>query len=393
MSIQESIQINTYYTRSINLERDANSVETVKAYIPTSRALQTLERISNTLDTEAIPRAWALTGPYGSGKSLFAVFLSHLLGNPEDEATQAAQSILSAANPALSKTYQTVTNESQPCCVVLLTGSPAPLGKQFLKALSHATQKYWKNRPGRAPQIVEKIKQASEQDSYDIPEILALVEELQDKLSKLNNCGLLIVIDELGKFLEYEARHAHVNDIFLLQALAEQAQQAHESPLYLVVLLHQAFEQYAKGLGERLKNEWKKVQGRFESIAFLESSEQVIRVVQKALLYKLDFADYPALKQHTDHIAQTLKDAEALPGTLEVAEASELFLRCYPLHPLSLLVLPTLCQKVAQNERTLFSYLGSAEPHGFRESLTHLSIDIEFQINILGNTALTALEF
>ena len=34
----------------------------------------------------------------------------------------------------------------------------------------------------------------------------------------------------------------------------------------------------------------------------------------------------------------------------------------------------TLCQRVAQNERTLFSYLGSQEPHGFRESLRHLDI-------------------
>lgn len=36
-------------------------------------------------------------------------------------------------------------------------------------------------------------------------------------------------------------------------------------------------------------------------------------------------------------------------------------------------MLPTLCQKVAQNERTLFSYLGSREPHGFVDSLRRLS--------------------
>ena len=42
------------------------------------------------------------------------------------------------------------------------------------------------------------------------------------------------------------------------------------------------------------------------------------------------------------------------------------------MHPISLLVLPTLCQRFAQNERTLFSYLGSREPHGFRDSVESL---------------------
>ena len=46
---------------------------------------------------------------------------------------------------------------------------------------------------------------------------------------------------------------------------------------------------------------------------------------------------------------------------------------CYPLHPISALILPILCQKVAQNERTLFSYLGSKESHGFVDSLEKIN--------------------
>jgi hypothetical protein len=36
------------------------------------------------------------------------------------------------------------------------------------------------------------------------------------------------------------------------------------------------------------------------------------------------------------------------------------------------LILPVLCQKIAQNERTLFSYLGSEESYGFKDSLSRL---------------------
>jgi hypothetical protein len=60
---------------------------------------------------------------------------------------------------------------------------------------------------------------------------------------------------------------------------------------------------------------------------------------------------------------------------MDISTAKTLFAGTHPMHPVSLLVLPTLCQKVAQNERTLFSYLGSAEPHGLQESLARLQFD------------------
>ena len=65
MSMQKRVSVNTHYTRSINLERDASSVDVVKAYIPTSRALRTFARVADTLHEEQAPRAWSWIGPYG----------------------------------------------------------------------------------------------------------------------------------------------------------------------------------------------------------------------------------------------------------------------------------------------------------------------------------------
>jgi len=78
MSFVDKISVSAQYTRSVNLERDSGSESVVKGYIPTSRALQTLERIGNTLDRLDQPRAWSLVGPYGSGKSAFAVYFRQL---------------------------------------------------------------------------------------------------------------------------------------------------------------------------------------------------------------------------------------------------------------------------------------------------------------------------
>lgn len=72
MSLTNKIKVNTHYTRSINLERDADSQAVVEAYIPTSRALRTLERMATALKADESPRAWSLVGPYEMGKSSFA---------------------------------------------------------------------------------------------------------------------------------------------------------------------------------------------------------------------------------------------------------------------------------------------------------------------------------
>ncbi|NOX66559.1 MAG: hypothetical protein GXO85_12425 [Chlorobi bacterium] len=160
--------------------------------------------------------------------------------------------------------------------------------------------------------------------------------------------------------------------MYLLQALAEHACKGSKVNLFLFVLLHQSFEQYAKGLGENLKNEWSKVQGRFEEVPFLESSEQILRVVSAAFEFDLNKKQRENLADKTSKVVNVLVKQEAIPSALKFDEAVSLYTNCYPLHPVSALILPLLCQKVAQNERTLFSYLGSHEEFGLQHMLTEM---------------------
>ena len=121
------IQLDTHYTRSINLERDADSSDVLKAYIPTSRAIQTLDKITETFNKKSIPRAWSLVGPYGSGKSSFAVFLSHLLEDQKLETNTIAEGILQRFNAPVADKVTIHTKDSNAYCIVLLTGSPCLL--------------------------------------------------------------------------------------------------------------------------------------------------------------------------------------------------------------------------------------------------------------------------
>lgn len=373
MTIDNFVKVNTNYTRSINLERDLWSSSVVKSYIPTSRAISTLDSIVSRLNAEATPRAWTLIGPYGSGKSSFAIFLSHLLGDPKNKTTALANEILKSQNKEVAKNYHRRVKGSAGFCKVLLTGSPEPFRKRFLINLCSAAEEFLGGKRGRVPNVIKELKKALKRKEIPVPEIINIIKNLQNAITKANGKGLLIVIDELGKFLEYEARHPDINDIYLLQALAEHAYSKSSADIVLIAMLHQTFEQYAKGLSDSQKNEWVKIQGRFESVPYVDNAEQVLRVVAKAIQHKqLKDTRWQVVEKNVGESVKILVNENVLPVSLTNINAKKLFNSCYPVHPVTALVLPILCQKIAQNERTLFSYLGSNEPLGFRSSLVEM---------------------
>ncbi len=201
------------------------------------------------------------------------------------------------------------------------------------------------------PSIVHDLEQATHR-TKTTSEIVKLLKKLREAVSQVSGKGILIVIDELGKFLEYEARHQGSNDIFLLQALGELCVEGGDANILLVVLMHQAFEQYSKGLAEAQKQEWSKVQGRFENVPFLESTEQTLRVISAAFHSQLTPEVQQTIQEQATEIVCVLEKQNALLSGLSPDAAIDVLTKCYPLHPIATLLLPTLCQKVAQNERT-----------------------------------------
>ncbi|MFP1681397.1 hypothetical protein ACLD0W_02735 [Alloalcanivorax sp. C16-1] len=375
MTLAGKISVSTHYTRSINVERDQSQIDVVKSYVPTSRALRTLQRIVDAFSDEQHPRAWSLIGPYGSGKSAFGIYVRGLLAASGSELGRAARDSLKDVSPSLAHAFEQQAQETEGYLPVMVSGSPEPLSTRLVAAMASAAYLRWGEKPGPKPAVLSKLEEASRQSSIPASVVIDLLDELVSKLENQKGVirgGVVLVIDELGKFLEYEAHNYGANDIYILQALAEYACDSGPSKVFVFALLHQSFEQYAKGLGESLKAEWAKIQGRFEEIPFIESSEQVLRVVSHALIQNLSKQDEKTVKEKVSSATRKLLKAKAIPGELKEAEAVDLFTKCYPLHPLAALLLPVLCQKVAQNERTLFSYLGSQEEFGFQDKLSSL---------------------
>lgn len=380
MSLHEKIKVNSLYTRSINLERDAGNENLISSYIPTARSKSLLKRVSGVLNTEFTPRSFSLIGPYGSGKSSFSVFFSHLMSDPNSKEFELAHNVLTNNKIKESNNIKKHLDGSCGYLQVLISGSPEPLSTRILKGLLSAVSAFWNTQKGRKPALIKTIEAAIDKGvtGKDVSDLFASTQNEINKVSGVKPKGIILAIDELGKFLEYEARHYGANDIFTLQTLAEKASEANSCPLLIFVMLHQSFEQYSKGLGNTLKEEWKKVQGRYEEIPFLESSEQTLKVVSKAINQNLTASELSSIRTNIRGIASTLECDKALPSILQLDDASELFQKCYPLHPITALLLPLLCQKLAQNERTLFSFLGSHEEFGFEDSIKKVGQINEF---------------
>lgn len=363
MSLSKQVSINTRYTRSINIERDRGSSSLLNSYLPTLQGIRILEETEEALSLDDQPRAWTLVGPYGSGKSSFALFLYELLG-PPSTSTNTARTVLEAHRPDLASRLSAKGN----CFRVVLTGSNEPLANRLLTAIDEAATQFWSGKSGRKPGVLGEIRRMRKHGRFTDNELIGVLSELQTAVERKGANGFLIVIDELGKFLEYETRNSE-SGVFLLQQLAEMTYIGRRANLLLFVLLHQGFDLYAKGMGEKVKNDWAKVHGRFQNFSFIETTDQVLRIIASAFSHSLTANQQESINNRVELITKDLADTGVLPPTLTIKDAKGIFTSCYPLHPISLLVLPQLCQRFAQNERTLFSYLASREPHGFQTSL------------------------
>ena len=181
--------------------------------------------------------------------------------------------------------------------------------------------------------------------------------------------GFLVLADEMGKFLEFAAQHPNQGDVQVLQEMAESAVRSGNTPILFVTVLHQAFDEYAHRLGPVQRTEWQKVQGRFTDIAFGDTGEESLRLIAEALQREPDDTRNAAIAVQSRDFASTASVAGILPRTLTVPAFAQIIDHAYPLHPLTLLLLPAVFRRFGQSERSLFGFLSGDEPLGFGEFL------------------------
>lgn len=367
--IGDYLEVARRFTRSINLEKDYRGASQNGEYILTPTALESLHRLAEGLVNDSPSRAWTITGPYGVGKSAFAVFVTRLLcstGKPG----LGARTQLKRTDPELAAELdhrQICQDGMKGFLPVLITARRAPASTCIAEGII-AALKCDKSSKLKAAgrKLAAKMKTASNNGPLDTRWVVSALETSGSVARGEGYRGLLLVIDELGKVFEYAARYPHKGDVYVLQELAEHVARSGEYPAILVGLLHQSFEEYGHLLDMGTRREWAKIQGRFGDIAFMEPADQVIRMVAEAIRRK--GSSWPGgLKTRITEVVVAAAEVGVVPPGMPLDEFKRTAIAAYPLHPLALVALPYIFRRFAQNERSLFSYLSSMEPFGFQE--------------------------
>ena len=366
--LSDLFQVKGRFRRSVHLERDFYTENALDGYVLTATAREMLSRVISTLENETTSKAWSLTGPYGSGKSAFALFAAKLLGDPDAPTTQQALDLLERGDTKLYEKFKYINGNGKSSlsgfCPVLISGERAPLSLGLLRGLVQGlTASNGTIPPASLIRKSQKLLETAEKGTLpSASEITTLFESATNVICESGGSGLLVVIDELGKFLEYATQQPAQGDMFVLQTLAEFADRSENTPLFLMTILHQAFERYAERAGKSQQEEWAKVQGRFEDIAFSESTEQVLRLVGTALETRSEVV-------HKDNL-NTAIDLGLKPHQLDKNEFIRLLESCLPLHPTVALLIGPIFRRFAQNERSIFAFLSASEPYGLQDFLS-----------------------
>lgn len=339
------ITIKGSFQRSRRLDTD----ELDAGYVLLGTGRQALEIMAGNILGSA-QSAFTWTGPYGCGKSSLALFLASLVGTPRERDRALT---LVGVDPVISRGFSAEKGWK----VIGLVGRQGSLAEDLGRAVkSHRTNKA----------IANALERMAEDVGY--------------------RDGVLVMIDELGKYLEADCASENT---YLLQELAELASRS-KHRIVLVGILHQAFDAYASRLPTMVRDEWTKVQGRFIDIPLAATTDETLELLSRAIVQPVgcmtDAVSYGMclhniLSESQRQLAVESSPDEAFTRAVETAcrwmeknagndanHLKKMLAGCWPLNPVTALMLgPVSRRRFSQNERSIYSFLSARESAGFTE--------------------------
>ncbi|MDT7834700.1 ATP-binding protein [Aquabacterium sp. OR-4] len=333
--LSDFVRISRHYQRSIRVDADLGRLDALAGYICHSTATSILENMARQV-TETNQRSFTWTGPFGGGKSSLAVAIASALHPDKNLRAQARNALKLGSMPAFDKAFPV----RKGWLVVPVVGKRGSVIAELNAALRKAKGKGTDNRKVSPTNLINELVQTAEDRSQD---------------------GVLVILDEMGKFLEASAL-GHGDDVYFFQELAEAAARAH-GKLVVVGVLHQSFAQYGARLGTDTRDEWAKVQGRYIDLPFVAASDEVVELIGRAIEAERR-PDW--MLDASSTIAESIRSRRPAVG----AKFAEALATCWPLHPaMAALLGPISKRQFGQNERSTFGFLASVEPHGFHSYL------------------------
>jgi len=410
--MSEMIKTASDFQYSVNILYDLHNSQKVKNFIPTKSSLQLIEEILLSTENNSSRRSRILIGAYGKGKShIILTILSLLMKHKPQEDFYHLNKKLEN-NPQLKQLVQNYYEKNgNGLLPVLVSGSNTSLTQAFIIALQHtlsennlldimpetnykaASQvilKWEKEYPDTYKKFSSLIEETSEEfveklNNYDIEtykvfeniyptltagsnfnpflgfDVVELYESVVKELRRKNLYdGIYVVYDEFSKYLEANITTASVSDTKMLQDFAEKSCRSGENQLHLLLISHKEISNYIDKLPKQKVDGWRGISERFEHILLNNNFTQIYEIISSVIqkdktLWNLFLSNN---EMFFSEIYSTYEKHD-LFSDLPKNEFKKTIEKCYPLHPVSMFILPRLSERIAQNERTLFTFLSA----------------------------------
>lgn len=336
------------FLRSINLRYDADDANRIAHFRPTTKCVAMLRALL--ADEE--DRAFLIVAPYGTGKSLTATYLLQLIENRAEASSVLLeiQKKLADVSPELGRfAAHRRQRGDRKGVVVALHGYCETLALSLKEAVLESLARL---KLGRAARSIPSMPAKSIEDA------IAILVELKKRCQAADCDRIAIVWDEFGRHLESLVTQGRGDALGEIQLLAEFVSRSREVPITLGLLLHQGLLHYAGNMPHTVRADWKKIEGRFRSLQYIDDSKEIYRLIAEVVTDQRKF-------QTTSRksVAAIVKRCKALGLFAEFSqmELGTLLHAAQPLDPVALYLLPRVSARVAQNERTLFSFLCEAD--------------------------------
>lgn len=421
-SLKEIIDVNDGFKNAINLYLNLNKTDKMLSYIPTKSSVKIIEQYTDSI-LENKGQASVLIGAYGKGKShlllvLLAIFSLDRTDKNSKNIVKVIDSISNVDNVVADK-IRDIWFKKKRFLPIIISNSFSDLNQAFLLGLNDALkrddlenlspttyysaalecivnweknyrdtfekftrklednginyqklktdlQRYNSEALGLFRRIYPELTSGSVFNPMTNSEILPLYKSVNERLCEEHGyAGIYIIFDEFSKFIEGKDQKAVGNDMKLLQDICELAQESKKSEqIFITLVTHKSVKEYGNYLSNDIINSFTGIEGRIEERYFITSSKNNYELIQNAITKDDKVLD--TMRQLDTYFKEAGEyfSIPAFKTMFEYDDFYKIIVRgCYPLNPLSAYILLNVSEKVAQNERTLFTFISKDEPN------------------------------
>ena len=409
-NLSNYINVLSDFQYSINIEYDLYSDTKILNYIPTTSAIDIIEEIMLSTSPKSKERSRIFVGAYGKGKSHLALMLISLLCRKDKTLYKNLLTMICETKPELCKFIVDYQESNQKLLPVVIQGSSVGIRQSFLLALKKSLQENgmssimpntyfsaainaintWKEQYHdtyetfkksincstsefvseleqfnnayyqKFVEIYPSLTSGSEFNPINGMDIIELYNDVNEKIRDFGFTGIFVVYDELSKFLSGNLKKTSSDEIEVLQYFAENCNRSGNKQMHIMLISHQSILNYVDKLPKSKVDSWKAVSNRYKSIELNTSSSQTYEIVTRVIKQKPDwFDDFSDTHKEKFSLLYSKWNKSRAFSELTEEEFRKVVWYCYPLEPISTFLLPKISEKIAQNERTIFTFLSS----------------------------------